>query len=643
MSVNRGIRSISCHSLKLMLMTAIRFFSLLLFLGLTSRLVAQQTPPLDRLISVDIRNERLEEALRQISRAGRFEFAYDAARIDKNAMVTVWLTNVPVRQVLNQVFSTTMTFKARGNHVILLRVEQTGQAPKNLTLDGYILDELTGERIAQASIFEKTTLASTVSNPFGYYRIRLPTDLPTIRLDVRKQAYVAETVTIRARFTHSVNVRLMPLPQQIPVQALSIRVTEDTTRPARPLAAVPVEMPVVSVDSGALQKPQSAFDRGRIGLMNLFVSAQQAIHDLNLSRDTLYRDWQVSFLPFIGTNHRLSGRIINRYSINALAGYSFGVQAFEVGGLLNMVRTDVHGFQAAGWGNLVGRQVEGIQLGGLFNVAGGDVTGLQAGGLFNVNLKQMRGVQLGGLFNASFGSQSTGLQAGGLLNVAGGSVNGVQLAGLVNYAHRDVRGWQISGILNRARTVTGGLQIGLINLADSVSYVPIGLLSHVQRGGFRRIEVSIDEVNLLNITYRTGVRQLYNIVTAGTSFERAGSPRLSTGYGLGTAFVLSKQTLLSLEGTAHHLFYFPKQTNLPQSTTGWNQQIRLSALVETRLSRHLSLAFGPSANWYFSTDDTTKPFTQPTISVVTDQRSDAGNTHHWGWIGFQAGLRFGNL
>ena len=524
-------------------MSSIRYCILLIFLFVNGHLLAQSVPPLDRLISVDIRNAPLENALRQISQAGHFEFSYNPSRINGNTTVTVRLTSTPVREVLNQVFQSLVTYKSRGNYVILVRADVPDTTPKNFLLDGYILDEQTGERIAQASIFEKTTLASTVSNPFGYYRIRLPTSLPAVRLDVRKQDYVGETVIIRARVSHSVSIRMTPQPLNTSlVQPLSIRITEDTTHPAEPLASRTVETPAVIADSTPKPRSVSVLKQGQQGISRLFVSAQQAIHDVNLSRDTLYRDWQVSFLPFIGTNHRLSGRISNRISVNALIGYSFGVRAFEVGGLFNFVRTDVQGFQAGGLGNIVGGQAKGAQFGGLFNLDGGDVQGFQAGGLFNVNAKQARGVQVGGLFNFTNGELTNAFQVGGLLNVAGQSVSGVQLAGLANFTRRDVHGWQISGILNRARTVTGGHQIGLLNIADSAGNVPFGLFSHVQKGGYRRIEVSANEVNLLNVAYRTGVRRFYSILSAGSSFDRVESPKLSAGYGLGTGFRLSGKT-----------------------------------------------------------------------------------------------------
>ncbi|GAB3011081.1 STN and carboxypeptidase regulatory-like domain-containing protein [Spirosoma pulveris] len=615
------------------------FRSCLLWLCLLAQThaFAQGIPPLERLITVDIRNAPLENALREISRAGRFEFSYNPARIDGKAAVTVRLTNAPVREVLNRVFQSQITFKSRGNYVILVRTETPESTPKNFLLDGYILDEKTGERIAQASIFEKTTLASTVSNPFGYYRLRLPTNLPAVRLDVRKQAYVGETVLIRSRLSHSVSIRMTPVPPRLSLETLPIRVTEDTAQSVNILAAVTVDLPAPGLDSTVQPRPKSILEKGREGITRLFVSAQQSIHDVNLSRDTLYRDWQVSFLPFVGTNHRLSGRISNRISVNALIGYSFGVRAFEVGGLFNLVRSDMTGFQAAGLGNMVGGNVSGVQLGGLFNLNNGTVAGVQAGGLFNVNTKQAGGVQLGGLFNANGGELTNSIQVGGLVNVAGKSVHGIQLAGLANVAVGDVHGWQVSGIVNRARSVQGGHQIGLINLADSSGSVPIGLFSHVQKGGYRRFEVAATEINLLNLTYRTGVRQFYNILSAGYNFGREGSSDLTAGYGLGTGFVLSRSTLFTVEGTHHHHFYFDQRDN-----GGWNNQIRLSALIETKLSNHLSLAYGPSINWYFSTDTMIPPVRRPSIPLFSEETDGFSNSRHWGWIGFQVGLRFGN-
>ncbi|WP_461106986.1 STN domain-containing protein [Spirosoma koreense] len=614
----------------------LRGFLVLLYICFHLSARAQPASPLDRLISVDIRNERVENALVQISRAGRFEFSYNPGRIDAGTVVTLRLTNVPVREVLNRIFQNRVSYKSRGNYVILVRAEPSTSAPKNFMLDGYILDETTGERIAKASIFEKTTLVSTISNPFGYYRLELPTRLATVRLDIRKQAYLGESVLVRSRSSHSVTIRMTPQPPNTAsVEPLPVRLTEDTLRPTESmLASVSVEPPAPQTDTTPPQ-PASIGERGLAGITTLFLSAQQAVHDINLNRDTLYRDWQVSLLPFIGTNHRLSGRISNRFSANLLVGYSFGVRTLEIGGLVNLVRADVHGVQVGGLANVVGGQVDAVQVGGLANYTDKSVTGVQIGGLANTVGQSVDGIQLAGL--ANYANQDVrGMQIGGLANATGRRFWGVQLAGLANYTRDEVNGWQIAGILNWAHRVRKGHQVGLVNFADTVGSAPIGLFSFIRQGGYQRIEVAANEVNLLNVTFRTGVRRLYNIATAGHSFDRAGSPRLSAGYGLGTAVTLSRSTLLNLEAIYHHLFYFDRTH--PEE---WNNLIRINTLLETRLSDRFSLAYGPSFNWYFSTDDHPRPLLQPDVTLFADRTDAYSSALHSGWIGFQIGLRYG--
>jgi hypothetical protein len=75
---------------------------------------------------------------------------------------------------------------------------------------------------------------------------------------------------------------------------------------------------------------------------------------------------QVSLLPFIGTHGRLSGNVINDYSINFLGGYSRGTRQLELGFFFNLDRGDVRWLQIAGFGNMVGGNFYGIQDSGIF-------------------------------------------------------------------------------------------------------------------------------------------------------------------------------------------------------------------------------------------------------------------------------------
>lgn len=90
----------------------------------------------------------------------------------------------------------------------------------------------------------------------------------------------------------------------------------------------------------------------------IFVSRPQRINAQNVN-DSLNRKFQLSILPFLGTNRLLSGSIKNDYSVNILMGYSGGVRKLEVGGIVNGVRQNMKGLQVAGVGNIVGGIVAG--------------------------------------------------------------------------------------------------------------------------------------------------------------------------------------------------------------------------------------------------------------------------------------------
>ena len=97
-------------------MTVLRF--LLLFSLLSVPAQAQSTPPLERLISVNLQNESLSQALITIGKAGQFSFSYNPAILNQSRTVTLRVSNRPVREVLGQLFGSSVRLRARGNHVI---------------------------------------------------------------------------------------------------------------------------------------------------------------------------------------------------------------------------------------------------------------------------------------------------------------------------------------------------------------------------------------------------------------------------------------------------------------------------------------------------------------------------------------------
>ncbi|WP_019987455.1 STN and carboxypeptidase regulatory-like domain-containing protein [Rudanella lutea] len=615
---------------------------------------AQPASPLDRLVSVDARNERLGDVLRQISQQANFGFSYNPAVVNDTRTVTLRLSKQPVRVVLVRLFEgQTVSWKARGNHVLLLGEGETRKEPSHFFLDGYIIDEQTGNRIGAASVYERTSLASTVSNPYGYYRLKLARDLPTnARVEVRKRLYVGESVTLGARQSRTVDVRLRPLPtppasatvaatNPAPIATRQPPVVADTT--PTDLANRAPALPPPSADSTSNPTRRTGWDQTLLSLERVYEVARQIIHRQNLDADTLYRPFQISLLPYIGTNHRLSNHVINHLSVNLFSGTSLGVTGIEIGGFMNHIRGNVQGMQLAGFANFVGHNVYGFQSAGFLNQTQGDVEGGQAAGFMNGVRGNVSGLQLAGFLNRVRGKATHSLQAAGWANKTEGDANRViQLAGFSNRT-RDLRnGLQVAGFINHARVVRRGVQIAPINVADSSGSVPIGLLSFVRQNGFRRFEVSANETFPVNLSYRTGVRRFYNLLTVGAKpADLTGSPVWQAGYGIGTAFGLGRTWLVSVDVSSHAVW----NSRTEALFDNWKPALLLrgTPTLEKRFGR-LALAAGPSVVFYHLSN-ATNPLQNTRLLISDNPAVDQltfSNRNWTSWIGWQAGLRWTN-
>ncbi len=371
---------------------------------------------------------------------------------------------------------------------------------------------------------------------------------------------------------------------------------------------------------------------------------------------------QVSVLPLIGTNFR-NDDITNNISMNVLWGNNGGVDGLEVGGGINMVQRDVKGFQAAGLGNKVGRNVTGTQVGGLFNYTGGttrglqaagivnfahkaeaaqaaglmnivenDVTGMQASGLFNKVGGHANALQAASLFNASGGNSK--VQAAGAFNISGG-VAKIQFGGVFNMA-KDVEIAQVGGVFNVARGEMRGLQIGLINISDTVSGVPIGLINIVKRG-YNKFEIYGSESLHGNLQLKLGAKAFYNIFHVGARVPPGdGTYAWGLGYGIGTVTTVSEKTTLNWELMAIHVSENEAWTNTLNSIG----QFRF--LWHYQLGRSIGFFIGPTANVMISQlrNPETGKIHSPVVPYTLIDEDLNQNTNLKAWVGVNAGFRF---
>jgi hypothetical protein len=624
-------------------MKSLRFLLFILLAFPATVLAQKDTPYLERVITITLSNERLDLALKKIGEQAGFTFSYNPSILEANRTVTYSFTKKTVREILDQLFSGTIEYKIRANHIILTKSKETSKQDDQI-LSGYVVDEATGERLKNVSVYDPVTLTSAVTDSYGYFEMKVDKPSTDIRLSVNKQSYSDTLITVP-----SGNGRLLNIPIHIDKKKLltvADSVGQKIKRLWRQLHLPPPKNP---------------------NLVNI--------------QDTIQREVQFSVVPFLGTNHLMSGNVINDYSFNLLGGYNKGVRKFEMGGIFNINGGDVQNVQLAGCFNVVAGNVTGFQGAGIFNANYGKASGGQLAGLMNVNWNsspefsgaglinftrgQSKGVHLAGLLNFTMGEQhgvhaaglfnfstetSTDVQAAGLFNFTAREVRGVQAAGLLNFAGKDVRGTQMAGLLNFAgKKVTGtqlsgllnyatkvnGSQIGIFNIADSVKGVPVGIFSFVMKG-YHKIEVSADEVFYLNTAFRTGVHQFYNIFTAGAKPNTFSDNQTywTFGYGVGTAPRLTNRLSMNIDITSSQIIQDRKIEAI-------NLLNKVYVGVDFHTSKNLSFILGATLNGYLtdSTFDGYKPlFTDYNPKLIANENFDKVNLKMW--LGAKVGVRF---
>jgi len=583
--------------------TSILLFGLMLLPALVS---GQDTPPLERTTTISFSNESAESSLARLAQAGSFTFSYSPAILAEIAPVTGSFEAKTFREILDRILDNRVNYKQKGNYIILTKAPASQKKTEDevLIINGYIVHAGTQEKISSVSVYDKRTLTSTVTNEYGFFRLKI--DKP------EKE----NTISISKRSFRDTLIVLSPgLPELITV---SLTPKESAVQPA-PIS----DLGPTPIDSAVIESS-----------INVPVSTSEKRSQINMAniQDTLYREFQVSFVPFVGSNHKLSGNVINDYSFNVLGGYSMGVRKFELGGLFNLNRGDVSKVQIAGLFNANGGNVSGVQVGGYLNLNRGRMDGVQIAGSINANLKGAKAPQIAGLLNLNL-KPSSGVQVAGLANIQVGDYQGPQVAGLFNVSTQRIEGGQVAGIINYGKNVRGA-QVGLINIADTVRGVPFGLISLV-RSGYHKIEFSADEIFYTNLAFRTGVRQFYNILTVGMKPDYFENVFWTFGYGIGTAPKLTRWLYLNFDLTS-------SQISQGSFTPALNLLNKLYMGFDFQVARRFSITTGVTLNGYLtdkSYTDYPPLFTDYNPPIIYDK--DVGNNSHLQmWWGGKFGIRF---
>jgi hypothetical protein len=596
----------------------------IVLLLLVAGIYANAQSILNKNITVQVNQQRLDNVLEIISNNGNFYFSYNSSIVKRDSLVTVNFSNKPVREVLNYLFNNRYEYIESGNYIILRRkaitiaatVKQTATEDKNYFLAGYIVDEFTGERINNASIYEPMQLASDLTDEKGNFSLKLKSRYKTATITVSKDTYRDTTLTIQPKLNQQLIISLRPEDNFTTMITVS---PEDYFLPDT------IEVKLPNGETVAYAKVDTIkVHKSWIG--KFLLSSKQRVQSINLGKFFTTRAFQISLLPGLSTQGKLSPQITTAFSVNVLGGYTGGVSMIELAGLFNITKKNVKYLQAAGLLNLVGGDVRGIQIAGIHNHVLDTVHALQAAGVSNYVKGKFSGLQIGGVYNHAVDTVR-GMQIAGVGNFAKQKMNGVQIGGVGNVANRKMNGLQIAGVFNYAKHLKG-VQIGVINLADSSDGYSIGLLNFVRKNGYHKLSLSTNEVTNMNAAIKTGSQKMYSAIYAGFNLQN-NQKLFSFGFGLGKDIKLSKQIFLNTEISSHQLY--------AGTWDYMNLLNKFSLNLQWQPVRGFSVYAGPSFSVLISDQQTAVAgYKFPAYNNAL-QTFDFSNRVK-GWIGFTAGV-----
>lgn len=548
---------------------------------------------LEKKISVDINRQRLDQALEIISNAAEFYFSYNSNLLKKDSIVSISARNASVNDVLTRLFSNQFEFRESGNYIILRRaalrlklVTSSAQTEdKYYTVSGYVIDDQTGQKISDASVYEKDRLSVVNTNSNGFFKLRLKSKFKKASITVSKEYYEDTTVTIEPRLNQTLSITLVPLGESnVVIGPAGFQAPE----------SIDLEFPINDSTSRIFRyEKKDSFTIERTALGKWFVSSRQRIQSINLKKFFVARPYQVSLVPGLSTNGKLNSQVINNFSFNIFGGYSGGTNGFELAGLFNIDRKNTQYAQIAGIANLVGDNMRGVQLAGISNTV----------------LDTVRGIQVAGVNNFS-----------------GSTVNGVQIAGVANMNVKQVNGVQIAGVLNYTKHLKG-VQIGLINVSDTSEGYSIGLINIVLKG-YHKLSLSTNELINMNMAVKSGTAKLYSIFIGG--YNSVPDQKVwSFGYGLGSELISGKRLALNAELSSQHLYL--------GSWDFYNLQNKANLQLTFKVGKYISLFAGPSYTVFVSDQDVHFAGYKQSIPPSGYKTNKLGNKV-FGWYGWTAGI-----
>jgi len=471
-------------------MRSIGIIVIVIFLCFTQSSVAQNnTPLLDRKVSLNFKNISLPEALFVISETADFNLSYNSNILPPKKVISFNCQDKKLSHIFPEILPADVEFKTSGNSVILIKKAEKELKKKDLIIDGKVIDSGSRMPLEYATVLDIYGSQSVLTDTSGRFKLQLTHKQPELVLSISKTGYRDSSVFLVPK-SQNVLFDLRNIERKTEVQMNKIE-----------------SLPFRNVESYSLGK--------------LVIPKPLIAHSDNIEGYSK-RKFQFSLSPGTSTNLKIAGTVKNVASLNLIGGYNYGVSFLELGGVFNINRADVSGIQIAGVTNLVGGKMSGVQIAGVVNRTKGKQIGAQLAGFANYNhedfsgfqlssfsnmAKNFKGYQLTGVINKTdslIGAQFSiafnksthmdGVQLNSGVNVSE-NLSGVQMALLANLAD-SISGVQLSTLYNKSKKANGVQFSSGLNLSDNMNGIQVGIINRAkQQNGFQLGIVNINDTS----------------------------------------------------------------------------------------------------------------------------------------------------
>jgi len=164
--------------------------------------------PLDVRLDFDVQDESLESALYLLIVRSEVSISFSNNSIPRNKLVSMNVQQERLEDILKTLLEDTrLKFELVGTQIVLLR-KPAPEPKRRFTISGFVENAESGERIIGANVYDDLGEIGTTTNEFGYYSLTLPESTSELMISYLGFQKVTHPLALKRNLT--LNFELKP-------------------------------------------------------------------------------------------------------------------------------------------------------------------------------------------------------------------------------------------------------------------------------------------------------------------------------------------------------------------------------------------------------------------------------------------------